>query len=266
MRACESSPYPIPYRIRPRAPDGSAQTTGSTRRRRPRSHPAAAERASGGRVVDMTAGPILWIALIAVLFGLLVLFLLTTRRMSVLIARTRDLERVQRSVESIDLRLAAATDPLVARLGEIRRHAGDPGALARELLPAQAMLRDLAAETQTLRMPEVLAGQAAVMIHETERAVRAAELVEHGLDAMLAARGNRELEAQTSLKRGALNLRHAREAFGRAAADVAALRPADVAPRQGDGSRGPVPTPRTVPGEPGDLGDQDLDEPFEPRM
>ena len=244
-------------------PDGAVPTTGSTGRHRPRSHPAAAERAGGGRVVAMTVGPILWIALISVLIGLLVLFLLTTRRMSVLIARTRDLEQVQQAVESIDLRLAAVTDPLVARLDEIRRRAGDPQALARELEPAQAMLQDLAVETRALRLPEVLAGQALVMVNETDRAVRAAALVEHGLDAMLATRGNREMEAQTSLKRGALNLRHAREAFGRAAAEVAAMRPADVARRPGGGPRGPVPTPWPVPGEPGD---QDLDGPFEPRM
>lgn len=244
-------------------PGGPVPTTGSTGRHRPRSYPAAAERAGGGRVVEMMAGAILWIALIAVLFGLLALFLGTTRRMSVLIARTRDLEQVQRSVESIDIRLAAVTDPLVARLDELRRRTGDPQALARELDPAQATLQDLAAETRALRLPEILAGQAAVMVHETERAVRAAALVEHGLQAMLAARGNRELEAQTSLKRGALNLRHAREAFGRAAAEVAAMQPADVARQPGDGLGGSVPMPPPVPGEPRD---QDLDGSFEPRM
>ena len=56
------------------------------------------------------------------------------------------------------------------------------------------------------------------MVHETERAVRAADLVAHGLDALLAAGATYEMEAQTSLKRGTLNLRHAREVFGRAAA------------------------------------------------
>jgi hypothetical protein len=211
----------------------------------------------------VTGGAILWLVLIGVLAGLLMVFLVTTRRMSVLIARTRDLERVQRSVESIDLRLAAVIDPLVARLDEIRRRGGDPQALARDLGPAQAMLGDLADEARALRLPEVLADQASVMIHETERAARAAELVEHGLGAMLAARGHRELEAQTSLKRGALNLRHAREAFGRAAAVVAALRPADVAGRPGYGLRGPAPTPRPVPTE---QDDQDVDGSFEPRM
>jgi hypothetical protein len=67
------------------------------------------------------------------------------------------------------------------------------------------------------------------MARELDRAIRATELVEHGLDSLLAARGNRELEAQTSLKRGALNMRHAREAFGRAVAEIASVGPADLA-------------------------------------
>ena len=49
---------------------------------------------------------------------------------------------------------------------------------------------------------------------ELDRAARATDLVEHGLDALLAHRGHRELEAQTSLKRAALNLRNARGAVG----------------------------------------------------
>ena len=40
----------------------------------------------------------------------------------------------------------------------------------------------------------------------------------------------RDLEAQTSLKRGALNLRHARDAFAERARKVADLRPADLVP------------------------------------
>lgn len=178
----------------------------------------------------MMAELILWVGLLVVL---ILLFLVTLRRLSVLIARTRDLERVQRSVDSIDRRFAAAIGPVVNRLDEIRRRSGDPLLLARELEPARSILEDLAAETRNLRVPAVLAGQAAVMVHEMDRALRATELVGHGIDALLAARGSRELEAQTSLKRGALNLRHARDAFGRAAAAVAAIRPADVAWRSG---------------------------------
>jgi hypothetical protein len=212
----------------------------------------------------VTAGAIIWAGL---LIALIVLFVAVTRRMSILIARTRELERLQRSVESIDLRLGAAVDPLVARLDGLRRHAGDVEGLARDLVSARAMLLDLAAEARALQVPASLAAQGAAMVHETDRAVRAADLVTHGMDAMLAARGVYEGEAQTSLKRGALNLRHAREVFGRVAAEIAALRPADLAPGAGGASGGgatsPVPRGGTTYG---DAGDADVEGPFEPRM
>ena len=208
----------------------------------------------------MTAGAILWLGLLVVLAGL---FVITARRLSVLIARTRDLERVQRTVAGVEQRLAATVEPLVASLDEIRRHAGDPARLARDLGPTRDVLEDLAGEMRAMRVPAGLAAQAAVMIHETERAARAADLVGHGLDALLDTRGPGEHEAQTSLKRGTLNLRHAREAFGRSAAEVAALRPADLITRSGWRGSAAVPA---APALIGDLGDVDPEASFEPRM
>jgi hypothetical protein len=205
-------------------------------------------------------GGILWLALLALMIAL---FGAVARRLSVLIRRTRDLERVQRSVASLDSRLATTVDPLVVRLDEIRRRSGDPAALARDLGAAQATLRDVATEMTALRVPAGVAGPAATMTHEAERAVRAADLVEHGLEALLAARGNRELEAQTALKRGALNLRHARDAFGRAATSVASVRPADLAYRAGARGAAGLPLAGERFTEPGD---PDPEGPFEPRM
>ena len=208
----------------------------------------------------MTAGAVVWAG---VLVALCVLFVAIARRLSALIARTRELERIQRSVESIDRRLGAAADPLVARLDGIRRHAGDTEGLARDLGPARSMLRDLAIEVRTLELPVALAALGEVLVNEAERAVRAADMVAHGLDAMLTARGPSEVEAQTSLKRGALNLRHAREVFGRAAGEIAALQPADLA----TGARrvSPSPVPRAGATQ-GDGVDPDPEGPFEPRM
>ncbi len=62
------------------------------------------------------------------------------------------------------------------------------------------------------------------LVAELERAERALEMVEHGTTIMLTVRrGPRELEAQTSIKRGYLNLIHAREAFARRALDAEEL-------------------------------------------
>jgi hypothetical protein len=55
-------------------------------------------------------------------------------------------------------------------------------------------------------------------------------LVEHGLAMLTNTSIGRDLEAQTSLKRGALNLRHARDAFAERVRKVSDLRPADMVP------------------------------------
>jgi hypothetical protein len=87
--------------------------------------------------------------------------------------------------------------------------------------------------------------------------------VEHGLDALLAARGNRELEAQVSLKRGALNLRHAREAYARVVREIADVEAADLAELAASGAStasGTVPIYRV------DGVEVDAEGSFNPRM
>ncbi len=182
----------------------------------------------------MTPEVVVWLAVLLALAGLAIVVL---RRMSVLAGRTRDLERFQRAATSLEARLALVVEPVVGRLDEIRRHAGDPHALVRELEPAQGELRALVAESRATRPPRGMAELGAALTAELERASRAADLVEHGLDALLAGRSGRELEAQTSLKRGALNLRHAREASSRIVTDIKAVSPADLVERRGAGGR-----------------------------
>ena len=207
----------------------------------------------------MSGGTQLWLVVLAVM-GVLALMIL--RRMSQLAGRTRELERFQRAARDLDSRFAAAAYPLVTSLDEIRRRAGDPALLAERLPDLAAALRSAAADARSLRAPAPLRDRAMALARELDRAVRAAELVEHGLDALLAARGNRELEAQVSLKRGALNLRHAREAFAAVVRDIRAVRPADLAGQAGTRPR-PLPTVPTyiVEGL-----DGDPDGTFDPRM
>lgn len=170
---------------------------------------------------------LVWLALLIVLA---LLFVVTLRRASALVARTRSLERFQGAVDSLDRRFAATVRPLVASLDEIRRRAGDPVALREALTGTQAVLEELRDEAARLTVPVGLVRIAAAMCGDLERAQRAAELVEHGLATMANTTMGRDLEAQTSLKRGALNLRHAQGAFALRARGVAALRPADLLP------------------------------------
>lgn len=208
----------------------------------------------------MTDGTGLWLLL---LVALAVATALLLRRMGRLIARTRELEGFQRSSRRLDRRFGAMADPIVARLDELRRHAGDPQALVELLQPASEALRASAAEVKELRPPARLRGEAQGLARELDRAIRATEMVEHGLDALLAVRGGRELEAQTSLKRGALNLRHARTAFHEIVTQVLAMDPADVgtaSPTRSTGAGATVPT-YIVDGV-----DTDLEAGYDPRM
>jgi len=166
-----------------------------------------------------------------VLVALAVLFLLTVRRLSTLVGRTRTLERYQKHVSHLDRRLATTADPFIGQLDEIRRRSGDPRNLAEAMPGAQDALRAIAADARTAKVPHGLGREASAFAVELERAVRAAEMVGHGLDALVADRGGRDLEAQTSLKRGALNLRHAREAATRIANEIGRVRPADLRTR-----------------------------------
>jgi hypothetical protein len=188
---------------------------------------------------------------------------LVVRRMSQLAGRTRELERFQQAVTQLDLEFEAATRPVVAALDEIRRHAGDPGALADALPATSDAIHRCMADTRALRPPAILAEHAAALVLELERAVRALQLVEHGLDALRTGRGPRELEAQVSLKRGALYLRHARDAFGDVVKIVVAVDPASLAKPAGGQPAAPPPGVPTylVEGV-----DPEPDVAFDPRM
>ena len=64
------------------------------------------------------------------------------------------------------------------------------------------------------------------IVAEVGRAGRAIEMIEHGCNLLLSMSGPAaELEAQTSIKRGYLNLIHAREAIVRLAAEANAAGP-----------------------------------------
>jgi hypothetical protein len=141
------------------------------------------------------------------------LFLLILRRASLLVAATRDHDRFTKAISDLDRRLAATLDPVVNKLDLIRRHEVGPEELAEVLSGATDDLRRQAEEARALRPPPELADVPSAFAREVERAERAVGLAEHGRSGLVANRGGpRELESQTSLKRAALNLRHAREA------------------------------------------------------
>ena len=113
----------------------------------------------------------------------------------------------------------AAEGYLDGRIDAVRR-----GQLAADEVPptieaATDAVTRYAEEARAIKAPPAGEPIRDAIIEELERAERALGMVEHGAKILAQARRRgRELEAQTSVKRGYLNLVHAREAIVRHAA------------------------------------------------
>lgn len=161
------------------------------------------------------------------LFGLLLLVLvLVVRRTSRLVAETRQLTAFQRRAAELEARLGEIVEPVLAHLDELRHHRVAPGHEGDPLARAATDLEALAADARALRAPRVLHDAPANLARELERAERAVGLAEHGRNGLETIRGGpREQEAQTSLKRASLNLRHSRLAVADLVSAIVATRP-----------------------------------------
>ena len=143
---------------------------------------------------------------------------LVLRRMSTLIARTRDLERYQQAVTGLDERSTAVVGPAGhASWTAARRQAGRPGRAPDAVAAAQGHARrprargTCSADAGRRSSPRPCRSRPS----STARPGRPT-WPSTGSTPCRRAPAGRDLEAQTSLKRGALNLRHAQEAIAKA--------------------------------------------------
>jgi hypothetical protein len=175
--------------------------------------------------------PLLILPLLAFLI-LLVLFVLVLRRAGRFLAQTRDVERFRRQVRDLGGRVELSLGEISARVDAVRRGSLGADALGDDLTASLDAVARYADEARNLRPPATGRTIRDEIIGELERAARALEMVEHGLSIQIAARsGGRELEAQTAIKRGYLNVLHAREAIARLARTAADLTAGDGAER-----------------------------------
>jgi len=145
---------------------------------------------------------------------LLTLFILVLRRAGRFIARTRDVERFRRQVRDLAGRIERSLGEICARVDELRRGQLGADALADDLSASLDAVGRYADEARGLRPPTDARRIRDEIVGELERAARALEMIEHGRSIQASARsGGREVEAQTSIKRGYLNVLHAREAI-----------------------------------------------------
>ena len=176
-------------------------------------------------------------AFAALAFGVLVVL----RRAGRIVARTREVEHFRSAIRDLSTRIDQSLEGAVGRIDAVRR-----GQLAADAIPptieaATDAVTRYADEARALKAPPAGEPIRDAIIEELERSERALGMVEHGAKILAQARRRgRELEAQTSVKRGYLNLVHAREAIVRHAAAAEEL---DVAPVE-EPAKGSAP-PRT---------------------
>lgn len=147
------------------------------------------------------------------------------RRSGVIAAASREASGGRRTVAELAARADALVLPIADRIDQLRRGQLAAAALEDELETIGVSVGALAEEATSLAVPRGLVEMRDGIAAELGRAQRALDMVEHGRSILASARARgRELEAQTAIKRGYLNLIHAREAIVSHAAAAAAWR------------------------------------------
>jgi hypothetical protein len=155
------------------------------------------------------------LAFVALVAGLFVVF----RRTDRIVRRTREVEGFRAAVHDLAARIEVSLAGATGRIDSVRHNELAPAALADTLTAATDAVERYVDEARDLKPPAQGRTIRSDLIADLERAGRALAMVEHGTTILVAVRrGNRELEGQTSLKRGYLNLLHARDAIARHAA------------------------------------------------
>jgi hypothetical protein len=163
---------------------------------------------------------------------LVTMFVLFLRRAGRLVAATRDVERFRRQVGDLAARIETSLSELCARVDAVRRGQLAAPAVVDDIAASIDAVEKYADEGRALRPPPEGKRIQDEIVAELERAKRALEMIDHGISIQVSARaGARELESQTAIKRGYLNVLHAREAITRHQADAAALVAADPSSR-----------------------------------
>lgn len=162
------------------------------------------------------------VALAVALAAAIVLF---ARRAREVVVVTREADAGRAAVTGLAARADAAIARAIEPLDRVRRGFVEAQAIDVDVEGVADELAGLDAEAGELSVPPGLMPVLGVIREELGRAQRALAMAEHGRTILTAARvRGRELEAGTSVKRGYLNLLHAREAIAEAAGRAAAWR------------------------------------------
>jgi hypothetical protein len=170
-----------------------------------------------------------WLLAIPILLfvALIAVFAVLLRRIGVLIAEQRETTAFRRSVEDLAARIDGTLATAIAQIDAVRRQQKDAETINDSLDATMDALSGFGDEARALKGPPVIEPSRAAFVDEIDRADRALEMVEHGLAILSTGNATRLSEGQTAIKRGGLNVVHAREAIARHASDIAATRSAE---------------------------------------
>jgi hypothetical protein len=148
------------------------------------------------------------------------------RRAARLIAHQREVQNFRTAVRDLSDRIGRSLDGAAQRIDAVRRQQLAALDLGETIAATADAIGHYTEEARALKGPPEAVAIARDIVGDLDRARRAIEMVDHGATMLLSVRrGGRELEAQTSIKRGYLNLIHAREAIARHAARAEDLEP-----------------------------------------
>jgi len=170
--------------------------------------------------------------LVLPVLAFLTLFVLVLRRAGRFVTATRDVERFRRQVGDLANRVEISLGEICSRVDAVRRGQVGADQLADDLVASLDAVGRYETEAEGLHPPDSRLAIRDQIVAELARAARALEMIEHGRGIQASARsGGREIEAQTAIKRGYLNVLHAREAIAHQAKVVRDLSASEEASR-----------------------------------
>ena len=176
----------------------------------------------------------LLLAIPLVLFALLAItFLVVLRRAGRVVAATREMDGFRQMAGDLAARTAASLAGAGERIDAVRRGQVAPVTIGETLEAARDAMERYLAEAESLVAPIGYDPLRVRLAEEMGHAARALEMVAHGCATLSAGSGGRarEAEGQTAIKRGYLNVLHARDAVLEIGTNLRSSRPSPTSPR-----------------------------------
>lgn len=184
------------------------------------SHPGGCSGPGGGRV-GASVEALLFAVPLVLFVVLAATFIFVLHRAAQVMADTREIDAFRGRVSDLVARIDVSLTEGAEQIDRVRRHQVDPGEIRENIDAAADAVARYTEEGEALRPPPGLDGLRATLVDELARSGRALETVRHGCNALATgAAGPRQVEGQTSVKRGYLNILHARDALRRVAREA----------------------------------------------